>query len=309
MLKSTLKRILPQKSYNFLRMRPIFVLISSSIWCQVKDMNYRAWAQDPDNRGDIDAAFRKLGHILDKGLQSTNRLPGHSLKIANDLKTLLSKSTKKESESFIWAKNICDYHHRLQMNDLPSTEYSEFEFQHANPIDYECLFSLLKERRSIRHYDPNLLPEKDDIINVLKGAVWAPSSCNRQTITCFFTCNSDLASQCLRQNKGATLITGKFSFVCVCYDTRSYHLPQESLTGLIDVSLGFQNCLLLAHASGLGACILNWSHADAHEDTVLRRLLSIPEYYSIAFNVIIGRPKFGAPVPVRKSESQFIIER
>lgn len=309
MLKKAVKKLLPSKCYNFLRMRPKVVLVSDSLWGQIRKINAIAWTQDPDSRGDLGAALRKQGHILDKGLQSVERRPGHGGQVAEGLRRLLDKAPQEESESARWARLIHGYHCRLQADELLPGEYSAFEFRHDSTIDFDSLLLLLKERRSLRHFDTERLPEADQIRKVLQGAVWAPSSCNRQTISNFFTCDWELALQCSRQNKGATSVTGKFAFVCVCYDTRSYHLPQESLTGLIDVSLGFQNSLLLAHALGLGGCILNWSHADRDEEARLRGLLSIPEYYSIAFNAIIGIPRFGAPVPARKSEGEYIIER
>src|SRR5690606_12635409 len=101
-------------------------------------------------------------------------------------------------------------------------------------------------------------------------------------------------------------ISGKFTFIAVCYDTRSYFLPQESLTGYIDVSLGFQNSLLMMHSLGLGACVLNWSHASESEDRELRKLLKIPTHCEIAFNVVVGIPKIGAPTPGRKPESEYM---
>jgi ethanolamine ammonia-lyase large subunit len=65
----------------------------------------------------------------------------------------------------------------------------------------------------------------------------------------------------------------------------------------------------MTHALGLGACVLNWSHADKDENTRLRALLNIPEYCEIAFNVIIGIPHGGAPAPGKKNTTEYIIER
>ena len=153
------------------------------------------------------------------------------------------------------------------------------------------------------------MPTLAEINMILETTVWAPSSCNRQTIVNYFTLNEALVSQCTKQNKGATAISGKHAFISVCYDTRSYHLPQESLSGMVDVSLGFQNALLMVHALGLGACVLNWSHADKNENVTLRQLLNIPDYCEIAFNVIVGVPNGGAPAPGKKNKLEYIVER
>ncbi|HDZ3742550.1 TPA: hypothetical protein RSW73_003766, partial [Vibrio cholerae] len=96
---------------------------------------------------------------------------------------------------------------------------------------------------------------------------------NRQSIVTFVTSDEEKVQMCLKQNKGATAISGSVTFVSVCFDTRAYHLPQESLTGYIDASLGFQNSLLAFHSLGLGACVLNWSHASLNEEKNLRDIL------------------------------------
>jgi len=307
MLKNTLKKFLPNSIYNFLRMRPRLVIVSESLKRKIAYINRAAWQQDPDYRGDNSGALRKYGHMVDKGLQSPSREAGHSLPIATRLNELLDLK-ERECESSEWAQYMLGLHSDLQRDKI-DVGYSNFPFVKNSDITSEQLLHLFKERRTLRHFQHDKIPSSADITKVLGATVWAPSSCNRQTIVNYFTLNEELAHQCTKQNKGATAISGKYAFVSVCYDTRSYHLPQESLTGMIDATLGFQNALLMVHALGLGACVLNWSHADKNENDLLRHLLDIPEHCEIAFNVIIGIPNGGAPAPGKKNTLEYIVER
>jgi nitroreductase len=308
MLKNLLKKILPIAVYNFIRMRPRIVIVSESLKRKIAYINKAAWQQDPDYRGDNSGALRKYGHMVDKGLQSPRREAGHSLPVASRLTELLDLK-ERECESSQWAKHILGLHSDLQNHDIDKHTYANFNFVKESPLGSEQLLAFIKERRTLRHFSPDDFPDIIDLNKILSTSVWAPSSCNRQTIVNYFTVNPALVDQCTKQNKGATSISGKHAFVSVCYDTRSYHLPQESLTGMVDASLGFQNALLMTHALGLGACVLNWSHADKDENTRLRALLNIPEYCEIAFNVIIGIPHGGAPAPGKKNTTEYIIER
>lgn len=308
MIQSILKKLLPSSLYNFIRMRPRVMIVSESLKRKILNINKAAWLDDPDYRGDNTGALRKYGHMIDKGLQSPNREPGHSLQIASRLDELLSLK-KGECDTIAWAEDILDLHGKLQKGKIDESNYSKFPFTHDNSITSERLLSFLKERRTLRHFKNDKMPSIEDMKKILETSIWAPSSCNRQTIVNYFTLDEKLSANCTKQNKGATSISGKHAFICVCYDTRSYHLPQESLTGIIDATLGFQNALLMVHALGLGACVLNWSHSSKRENEALRKLLDIPEYCEIAFNVIVGIPDGGAPTPGKKNVTEYIIER
>ncbi len=308
MIKKLSKAILPLKLYNFIRLKPRITIISRSLHRKIKRINSEAWKNNPDNRGDTLGIIRKQAHIIDKGLQSPLRKPGHGIPLSAELRSNLDINSASAQHTTEWAKELLRHHSSLQENKLSAEEYSDFTIETRNNIAPQRILEFMKERRSIRHFEEGKLPTKEIIIKALEGAIWAPSSCNRQTIVNFFTVSPALSIKCAQQNKGATGLSGKFCFISVCYDTRSYHLPQESLTGMIDASLGAQNILLLIHSLGLGACVLNWSHADDIEDENLRSLLNIPNHCEIAFNIVVGFPKTGAPVPGKKIQSDYIIE-
>lgn len=308
-IKNILKAALPNKIYNIIRTRPRPAIISNHLYNKIKKINKTAWLHDPDNRGDVLGILRKQAHILDKGLQSNKRESGHGRSLAMELQKNLEKinSEQASTNTAIWAQGIATYHSQLQSGLLSNKDYTNFPFLSKNALSFDELFSAMQERRSIRHFR-NEKPQIELITKALRGSVWAPSSCNRQTIVLYLASSIELSKKCASYNKGATSLSGSYLFISVCFDTRSYHLPHESLTGFIDASLGFQNSLLLLHSLGLGACVLNWSHSDQHEEISLRQALNIPDYCEIAFNVIVGIPAQGAPTPGKKSPKEFILE-
>ncbi|MGV8844447.1 MAG: nitroreductase family protein [Pseudomonas sp.] len=303
--KKILHLILPARLFNLIIARPRPAVISQPLYRKISRINKIALSADPNHRGDLGGIVRKESHIIDKGLQDLTREPGHSLDRAKKLKVNLA-NYKSLDDTFKWGAGILEMHEALQQRGLNSEIYSKFDFISESVGSEKILAKIIKERRSIRHFVEGSTPDIELIKKAIATSVWASSSCNRQTVVAFITNDLNLALKCAKQNKGATGVSGAFAFISVCYDTRSYFLPQESLTGLIDASLGFQNSLLMLHAMGLGACVLNWSHADKHEDSALRVLLRIPDYCEIAFNVAVGIPKFGAPIPARKSEDEYL---
>ncbi|HAS6027606.1 TPA: hypothetical protein I7126_03360 [Vibrio vulnificus] len=308
MLKMILKKVLPTKLFNFIRMKPRITLLSDSLYHKIKYINRAAWNQDPDFRGDVTGIIRKYGHMIDKGLQAENRQSGRGKEVYITLNEYLS-DVDDSCETTQWAKKISTTYRSLQDGMLDRYQYSNFVFENKSNIRIKELSKFIKERRSIRIFESEICADISDIKEALLLSIWGPSSCNRQSIVTFVTSDEEKVKMCLKQNKGATAISGRVTFVSVCFDTRAYHLPQESLTGYIDASLGFQNSLLAFHSLGLGACVLNWSHASINEDKKLRDILNIREHYQIAFNVIIGVPKYGAPIPGKKNSKEVIIER
>lgn len=303
-LKVLLRSILPRRAYNLILARPVLVIMSRSLYRKVHRINMAALFSDPEFRGDWGGIIRKEAHIIDKGLQLSGRKRGHSLDRAASLRKSLM-AAPVEGHTALWASEILSMHGALQNEQLESEAYSGFDFICPDG-DAQYISDVIRTRRSIRHFSFVESPSQDLVRQAIDATVWASSSCNRQTIISYVAFDENLAALCAKQNKGATGISGTFAFISVCYDTRSYFLPQESLTGMIDVSLGFQNALLLMHAFGLGACVLNWSHASKQEEFTLRTLLDIPEHCEIAFNVVVGVPRVGAPPPGRKSDSEYM---
>ena len=90
-------------------------------------------------------------------------------------------------------------------------------------------------------------------------------------------------------------------FIAVCADTRSYMIQDRNLA-YIDVSLGLQNMILLAHLQGIEGTTLNWMHHTKREDAILRRTLNIPEHDLVVVNFVMGYSAQSTLAPGRKGD-------
>lgn len=246
--------------------------------------------------------LRTSAHILDKGMQTDNWEQGHGqIEYDNMCKyvDVLKESTLSVDPSYQWAVEKKAEYEELQKSGLTGGVLQTNEA--ATRFAKEDLLHLIQNRRSIRSFEqrriePGILKELANVIS------WSPTSCNRQPAKLFITQNHEKISACLKQCAGATCLGAIPCFIAVCADSRFYTLQDRNLQ-FIDVSLGLQNMLLMAHLQGIEGTVLNWMHHTSQEDAVLRKVLRIPEYYTIVVNLIIGYSTKSTPIPRRKGRN------
>jgi nitroreductase len=165
----------------------------------------------------------------------------------------------------------------------------------------------------LRRSDRSFLTKSVDneTLKKLAPAVnWAASSCNKQPIVLFATTNPEIAKACLKCCKGGTGFSDFIpAFISFTADMRGYYLPDEAYLPSIDVALGAQNFFLAAKTMGLSGCCLSWALKDQKEDAQLRKLLAIPDFAQIIFNVVIGYPSKSSVTPARKNLSETLFIR
>lgn len=247
------------------------------------------------------AHLRTAAHIVDKGLQAPCCEPGRSKSPYATAKALLDSlagSRLQSDNSYRWAAaKVVAYQCFQTGGEQESVPY----VPPADPSGAsEQLMKLIKGRRSVRRFREGVL-DAAVLERLAEAANWAASSCNRQPIELFLTQSKDLVRDCLAQCQGATCLGAPLCFVAVCGDTRAYSMRDRHLP-LIDVSLGLQNLMLMAHALGVEGTVLNWMHASQEQERALRRILGIPQYCTIVVGLILGFPDAGAPPPARKNE-------
>ncbi len=244
--------------------------------------------------------LRTSAHIVDKGLQSDEWQVGRSKifygRMCQQIDTL-KNSDLVDDPSYQWAVDKQREYDEAQ--EAGPKEYS-LEDSQEPLVDKDALKKLILGRRSTRSFidrplEVETIKELADVVN------WSPTSCNRQPAKLFVTQNPEKVTKSLQQCAGATCIgPATPCFMAVCADTRLYMVVDREVP-LIDVSLGLQNMLLLAHAQGIEATLLNWMHHTPEQDAALRETLGIPEYYRIIVNILAGYPAKSAPTPERKS--------
>lgn len=254
-------------------------------------------------------SLRKQAHIIDKGLQRKDFKPGRSKAhyhcAINEIKKITSDKLLKDN-SHKWAcKKIKEFEVRQEGINVQESNDSEAI---RNLPSVESLKNLIMTRRSVRYFTEKIV-SKDILNECIEVINWAPSSCNKQPIQVFATNNPKEAIKCASNCKGFTGFGSYIPcFMAVCVDTRGYIYPMEMYLPSVDASLGAENMLLMLHAQGLSSTVLTWAQKDQEEEENLRKLLNIPDYCTIIFNVVAGYPDFIPPTPERKCiESTFYL--
>lgn len=186
----------------------------------------------------------------------------------------------------------------------------------------EDLLRIIKGRRSIRRYKDQDVP--DELIEkIIEAGRWAPSGDNgqpwrfvvvrnpetkkalgkiasegsgRRFTAEFFTGRmqerfEELKDPVKKEKAFIKLTTGEVSafianapvIIVVCAKLDVWDVPY-------DVAMATQNMLLMAHALGLGSCVVVAPVSDMRDDIKVMRLLKIPYGYKIFAPVAIGYP-------------------
>jgi nitroreductase len=246
------------------------------------------------------AMLRKCVHILDKGLQRPDFEPGHSKQWYEAASVALDELGNRHNSdpSVAWAKEKIAEYERRQINPVPP---KSIETKYVSEEDCNTLIRMIQGRRSVRNY-ANRPVEIDKLKIIIEAVNWSPTSCNRQPAKVFIATEAELVKQCAKTCAGATCFSGDSAcFISFCADMRVYNLPEEFLLPNLDIGLGIQNCLLVAHALGISMTLLSWAQHTHEDDKNLRTLLGIPAHYRIVVNALMGYPSEFPASPARKS--------
>ncbi|MBN1356809.1 nitroreductase family protein [bacterium] len=250
------------------------------------------------------ATLRKYVHIMDKGMERCDFEAGHSVsfyRLSLDALSHIQSPLYADDPSIRWAEQTLERYRLMQDRPADSRPAAPGP---AKPGELETLEKIIRSRRSIRSFLSKRIDREtiDRVIDVINRA---PRSCNRQTARVFVTDDPGLAERCRKTCLGATCFSDFTPiFMAFCADLRSYVLPAEMSLPAIDVSLGAQNCCLVASALGLSLTLLSWCHAGKSDQAMLRELLSIPGHFQIVFCGIMGYPDHGvAPMQTKSVEN------
>lgn len=158
------------------------------------------------------------------------------------------------------------------------------------------VFEAIKDRRSIRKYKMDTVPE-DLVVKILDAGRWAPSAGNRQPWS--FIVLNDVE---VKRRVAEATTYGKFLAeaplgIAVVIDPQASNHPVE------DGAIATQNMLLAAHALGLGACWIG-SYNSVYEEKV-KEILGIPKDKRLLSIISIGFPA-ESPVKTRKELSEIM---
>lgn len=150
----------------------------------------------------------------------------------------------------------------------------------------DTLLKILEKRRSIRKYTDKPLTQQQ-VVELMKAALYAPSSRNRQPLQYILVDNKDdlsRLSEC--KASGAQPIAGAAIAIVVAAD------PERSDVWIEDASIASTFLLLQAEALELGACWIQVRNRFFEDDTsaaeIVRSILGIPPNLEILSIVAVG---------------------
>ena len=125
----------------------------------------------------------------------------------------------------------------------------------------------IKERRSIRNYEPKAVPE-EKVTQILEAGRWAPSASNNQPWKFIVVRDEEVRNELARVATYGRFLAQAPVAIAVVID------PQASDHAAEDGATATQNMLLAAHALGLGTCWIG-SYGSGYEDRA-KEVLGIP---------------------------------
>ncbi|MFB0555263.1 MAG: nitroreductase family protein [Phycisphaerae bacterium] len=282
----------------------------------------------------LDFDLRRYAHAIDKGLQ----LPEHKVGFGRDkircvLRMLkyIRQNAKGQEDLLTWCLDVLHRYHTILAKDLASgdlpadqrcecadwaaelsevlQEFDDIEHWPSVEPDVNGLSRLFFERRSVRRWTPKLVDEKT-LCYLVKAALWAPSSCNRQPHKFLFVRDEVKKKLLVELATGAKEFADCAPVILVLLnDVRAYYGPNERHLSYIDTSIAGQNLTLAAHELGLGTVWLNWAVDRPDAEEHLRVKLNIPPWYAVIALIAIGYPDDAVdfPPPARRPVEQSIL--
>jgi len=137
----------------------------------------------------------------------------------------------------------------------------------------------IKERRSIRKYEPKAVPE-EKLTQILEAGRWAPSAGNSQPWQFIVVRDEEVKNELARVAAYGRFLAEAPVAIAVVIDPRASNHPVE------DGAAATQNMLLAAHALGLGTCWIG-SYGSGYEDRA-KEVLGIPRDKRVLSLISLG---------------------
>jgi len=162
---------------------------------------------------------------------------------------------------------------------------------------------IIRKRRSVRRFREGRI-ERAALERLAELALWAPSSCNRQTVQFRFVEDRGLIARAAKGAFDQPILHQPITLAVVCVDLCRYRTVtlENNLAPCLDAGLAMQNFLLAASETGIGSCVI----AGRLDQELIRSVLSIPESWMVAALVALGYPDEQNPPPERDPVAQHI---
>lgn len=150
----------------------------------------------------------------------------------------------------------------------------------------ESLVETITSRKSIRRFSQKAV-EKNEIKEILRAAMNAPSACNQQIWQFVVLDERAVLNQLAGMHSGISFLKNAPLAVLVCGE------PEAAVLDYFwedDCAAATQNILLAAHALGLGATWSGVNRKDPDMVAFVQKTVGIPEAFVPFSIIIIGHP-------------------
>ena len=142
-------------------------------------------------------------------------------------------------------------------------------------------------RHSVRHFDPERIPDRGAVTAAVRVATSTPSVCNRQTWRVHFYEGTE-AQRILSHQTGNRGFGHLIPMVAVVTsDMRLFASGLERYQAWIEGGMFGMNFILALHARGISSVVLNWSRLNK-DDRQFRAAAGIPGHERIAMLIGCG---------------------
>ncbi len=162
----------------------------------------------------------------------------------------------------------------------------------APDLDPGVATAFFESRRSVRDFDTERVPTREELLAATELATHTPSVCNRQTGRVTYLSGDDARRALGLQNGNAGFRDCIPWVAVVTSDTRFFAGPGERNQPWVDGGLFAMTLVWALHAHGLSSCMLNWSQPNAVSDEA-RALIGIPEHEVIITFIAVGFAREG----------------
>lgn len=267
------------------------------------------WTMDPTP---LRAVIRERGHHtieiqLYEAIAKGKTLPPETGERVKELLSVWeSRGFPTDHPDLVYVKALVAMAERVKKGER--VDLSDFAWKPFGGADLRAARRLIYERRSVRHWTDEEVP--DSVIDqVLDAGLWGAHGCNLNSIR-YLVVREKSAPGLFR---GADIPGGPVHIVA-CQDRRVYYCMSgyvaypERLENnrVLDCGAAMQNMVLMAHALGLGAV---WLTFRPEMVTRIRERFGLPEHMQIVTYLDLGYPAQTPLPPGRVTLDEAVLVR
>jgi nitroreductase len=211
------------------------------------------------------------------------------------------RNLPKNLPEYVYAQKLLGFAERLLKGE--KVDLSEFTPYILTDKEQDAFFNVVYERRSVRHFTDQEVP--DEIIDkILNTGLWAAHSCNLQSIRYLVIREKNEPKLFL----GSDVPGGPVHLV-VLQDERVYKAnPRNPVRNwILDAGAAAQNIVLATHALGLAGVWLTFTSEQMKDR--FRKRFNLPDYIQIVTYVDIGYPNQTPYAPQRLDLEEAVLVR